>query len=88
MEAEQKRRRDISKRQEQDEVKTYDPEMKTNYYESTGNYSLELVGQRRLLRFRRSEGNVDMSNAIESSLLAFINQSELKPCLDSMLCFS
>ena len=60
-----------------DDIVTYDPEMKTNHYESKGSYTLELVGQRRLLRRRRSERNIDLSNVFESSLLAFINQSEL-----------
>ena len=61
-----------------DNIKTYDPDMKTNHYESKGSYTLELVGQRRLLRRRRSEGNADWSNAVENSLLAFINQSKLQ----------
>ena len=77
MEAEQKRRRDVNVPEDPDDIKTYDPEMKTNHYESKGSYTLELVGQRRLLRQRRSERNIDLSNAFESSLLAFINQSEL-----------
>ena len=51
--------------------------MKTNHYESKGSYTLELVGQRRLLRHRKSKRNIDSSNVFESSLLAFINQSEL-----------
>ena len=63
--------------QDPDDIKTYDPDMKTNNYEANGSYTLELVGQRRLIRRRRREGNVDSSNAVESSLLAFINQSEL-----------
>ena len=77
LEVEQKRRRDVSMPEDPDDIKTYDPEMKTNHYESKGSYTLELVGQRRLLRQRRSERNIDLSNAFESSLLAFINQSEL-----------
>ena len=78
LEAEQRCRRDTSTPEDPDDIKTYDPDMKTNHYESKGTYTLELVGQRRLLRRRRSEGNADWSNAVENSLLAFINQSELQ----------
>ena len=78
LEAEQRRRRDTSMPEDPDDIKTYDPDMKTNHYEAKGSYTLEFVGQRRLLRRRRSEGNIDWSNAVENSLLAFINQSELK----------
>ena len=78
LEAEQRRRRDTSMPEDPDDIKTYDPDMKTNHYESKGSYTLELVGQRRLLRQRRSKGNADWSNAVENSLLAFINESELQ----------
>ena len=78
LEAEQRRRRDTSMPEDPDDIKTYDPDMKTNHYESKGSYTLELVGQRRLLRRKRSKGNADWSNAVENSLLAFINESELQ----------
>ena len=59
-----------------DDTKSYDPTIVTNHYESKGSYTVELVGQqRRLLRLRRSSG-VDLSGAIENSLLAFINHSK------------
>ena len=58
------------------EIKTFDPNMKTNHYESEGSYTLELVGQRRLLRQRRSGDPMDLTQAVESSLLAFINHSK------------
>ena len=77
LEAEQRRKRDTDEPQDPDDIKTYDPDMKTNHYESKGSYTLELVGQRRLLRHRKSKRNIDSSNVFESSLLAFINQSEL-----------
>ena len=57
-----------------DEIETYQPSLKTNHYESKGTYVVELVGEkRRLLRLRRS---VDEDNYVETSLLAFINQSK------------
>ena len=84
LEAEQRRRRDTSMPEDPDDIKTYDPDMKTNHYESKGSYTLELVGQRRLLRQRRSKGSADWSNAVENSLLAFINESEL----DSLYVYS
>ena len=77
LEAEQKRKRDTDEPQDPDDIKTYDPSIKTNHYESKGSYTLELVGQRRLLRHRRSERSIASNNVFESSLLAFINQSEL-----------
>ena len=75
LEAEEKRKRDVSMPQDPDEIKTYDATLKTNHYESQGAYTLELIGQRRLRRKRR-ENPVDLSNTVESSLLSFINHSE------------
>ena len=75
LEVEGKRKRDINMPQDPDDIKTYDPTLKTNHYESKGSYTLELVGQQRLRR-KRSKTPVDLSNAVESSLLSFINQSE------------
>ena len=63
--------------QDPDNIKTYNAALKTNHYESKGGYTLELVGQRRLRR-KRSADPVDLSNAVESSLLAFINHSEFR----------
>ena len=59
-----------------DEIKTYDPNMKTNHFESQGSYTLELVGQQQLLRAKRAADYVDLSEVAESTLLAFINHSK------------
>ena len=75
LEAEGKRKRDVVMEHDPDDIKTFDATLKTNYYEAKGAYTLELVGQRRLRR-KRSENPVDLSNAVESSLLVFINHSE------------
>ena len=77
LEAEGKRKRDATGPADPDDIKTYDPDMKTNHYESKGSYKVDLVGQRRLLRHRRNADHVDLSNAVVSTLLSFINQSEL-----------
>ena len=55
--------------------------MTTNHYESTGSYTVEMVGeQRRLFRLKRSSnGGMDLASAVENSLLAFINDSEYYP---------
>ena len=81
MEAEGRRKREESMTtpNDVDEIKTYDPNMKTNHYESNGSYTLELVGQQRLLRAKRAADYVDLSEAAESTLLAFINHSKLQP---------
>ena len=81
MEAEGRRKREESMNtpNDVDEIKTYDPNMKTNHYESKGSYTLELVGQQRLLRTKRAADYVDLSEAAESTLLAFINHSKLQP---------
>ena len=51
--------------------------MKTNYYESKGSYTIDLVGQRRLVRRTRSvKDHLNLPDAVESSILAFINHSE------------
>ena len=78
LEAEGKRKRDATGPADPDDIKTYDPDMKTNHYESKGSYKVDLVGQRRLLRHRRNVDHIDMSNAVVSTLLSFINQSELR----------
>ena len=60
-----------------DEIKSFNPEMKTNHYESKGTYVCELVGeQRRLLRRRRSDNGIRLGEHVENSLLAFINKSK------------
>ena len=80
MEAEGRRKRQsMTAPNDVDEIKTYDPNMKTNHYESKGSYTLELVGQQRLLRTKRAADYVDFSEAAESTLLAFINHSKLQP---------
>ena len=62
-----------------DEIKSYDPDMETNYYESKGSYSMDMVGQRRILRHTRSvEDHLELPEAMESSILAVFNHSELK----------
>jgi hypothetical protein len=59
-----------------DEIKCFNPEIKTNHYESKGTYVCELVGeQRRLLRRRRSDDVIGLGEHVENSLLAFINKT-------------
>ena len=60
-----------------DDIKSFNPEIKTNHYESKGTYVCELVGeQRRLLRRRRSDDVIGLGEHVENSLLAFINKSK------------
>ena len=80
MEAEGRRKREsMTAPNDVDEIKTYDPNMKTNHYESNGSYTLELVGQQQLLLQKRDADYVDFSEAAESTLLAFINHSKFQP---------
>ncbi|CAI8041977.1 hypothetical protein GBAR_LOCUS23305 [Geodia barretti] len=59
-----------------DEIKCFNPEIKTNHYESKGTYVCELVGeQRRLLHRRRSDNSIRLGEHVENSLLAFINRT-------------
>ena len=45
-----------------DEIKCFNPEIKTNHYESKGTYVCELVGeQRRLLHRRRSDNSIRLA---------------------------
>ena len=61
-----------------DDIKSYDPNMKTNHFESTGSYTMDLVGQRRILRHTRSvEDHLALPNAVESSMLSVFNHCEL-----------
>ena len=87
MEAEGRRKREESMTtpNDVDDIKTYDPNMKTNHYESQGSYTLELVGQQRLLRTKRAADYVDLSEVAESTLLAFINHSKLQPQYQTLL---
>ena len=79
LEAQPRKKRETNSPRDPDEIKTYDATIETNKFETKGSYVLELVGQRRLLRYRRSRStdDADLSNLVESSLLAFINHSEL-----------
>ena len=61
--------------QDPDAIPSYDESVKTNYYKSKGHFTLELVGQRRLLRRERSARRGGDGDMVESSLLGFINQS-------------
>ena len=62
--------------QDPEKIKTYDPNLETNFYETKGSYTLRLVGQLRInSRQRRSMGETDLTNMEQSSLLGFINQS-------------
>ena len=62
-----------------EEEQTYDPNVDMNHMEAKGSYSLDLVGQRRVLqRERRAAVNhLELPEAVESSLMAHIDHSEL-----------
>ena len=62
-----------------EEEQTYDPNVDMNHMEAKGAYSLDLVGQRRVLqRERRAAVNhLELPEAVESSLMAHIDHSEL-----------
>ena len=73
------RRKTRAEAADPDEIKSYDPDMVTNYYESKGSYSMDMVGQRRILRHARSvEDHLKLPEAMESSILTVFNHSELK----------
>ena len=75
LESEGKRKRGADA-SDPDTMKSYDPGMKTNHYESKGAFSLVLVGQRRILRrAKRTVSHLELPDATKSSLLAFINHS-------------
>ena len=77
LEAEGKRKRGAEP-VDPDNIKSYDPTMKTNRFESTGSYTMDLVGERRILRHARSvEDHLELPNSVESSILAVFNHSEL-----------
>ena len=63
----------------EEEEQTYDPNVDMNHMEAKGSYSLDLVGQRRVLqRERRAAVNhLELPEAVESSLMAHIDHSEL-----------
>ena len=64
-------------KREADDDESYNPNMETNYYESKGLYTIDLVGQRRLVRRTRNvKDHLNLPDAVESSILAFINHSE------------
>ena len=60
------------------EEQTYNPDIDLGQnFEAKGSYSLDLVGQRRLVRYARSiEDHLQLPEAMECSLLAYINHSE------------
>ena len=60
------------------EEQTYNPDIDLGQnFEAKGSYSLDLVGQRRLVRYARSiVDHLQLPEAMESSLLAYINHSE------------
>lgn len=78
MEAEEKRkRRETTEEGNPEEIKSFDPNVKMNHFEAKGSYTMELVGQLRILRHTRSiEDRLQLPEAVESTLLVFINQSK------------
>ena len=74
LEAEYRRKRDLSDPQIPDAPQsTYDGAIETNRYSSRGSYTLELVGQRRLVR--RQRRNIQLVDMMENNLLGSTNQS-------------
>ena len=60
------------------EEQTYDPDTNINHFDAGGKYSLDLVGQRRVLRQERSAAvnHLELPEAMESTLMAHIDHSE------------
>ena len=59
------------------EVPSYDPSVDINHFEAKGSYTLDLIGERRVSRHARStEDYLQLPEAVESNLLAFINSSK------------
>ena len=73
LEAEYRRRRDSTDPYIQDDVQSYDPTIETNRYSSRGSYTLELVGQHRMVR--RQRRSIELVDMVENNLLGFINHS-------------
>ena len=61
------------------EEPTYDDTVDIDYVEARGTYSLDLIHQRRVLRHERSAAvnHLELPEAVESTLMAYINLSEL-----------
>lgn len=55
----------------------YDPTIVTNYYKATGKYGLKLTGSKKVAKRSILKQEIDLSNAVESTLLATINYSTL-----------
>ena len=76
LESQHRGRRDASEGpNEPDDIRSYDPNLKTNHYSAKGSYTIELVGQQRLSRNRRHTER-ESTDIVASTLLGFINQSE------------
>ena len=60
------------------EEQTYDPDININHFEASGTYSLDLIGQRRMLRQERSAAvnHLELPEATQSTLIAHIDHSE------------
>ena len=58
-------------------VPSFDPNVDINHFEAKGSYTLDLIGQRRVSRHARStQDHLQLPEAVESNLLAFINNSK------------
>ena len=69
-------------------VPSYDPSVNINHFEAKGSYTLDLIGQRRVSRHARStKDHLQLPEAVESNLLAFINNSKHRfACKNYCLC--
>ena len=63
---------------EANKEQTYDPDTSINHFEASGNYSLDLIDQRRVLRQERSAAvnHLELPEATQSTLMAHIDHSE------------
>ena len=61
-----------------EEPPTYDDSVDIDHFEASGEYTLDLIGQRRLLRHERSAAvnHLELPEATESTLIAHIDHSE------------
>ena len=61
-----------------EEQPTYDDSVDINHFEASGKYTLDLIGQRRLLRRQRraTVNHLELPEATESTLMAHIDHSE------------
>ena len=80
----------IDEEENEEEVETYDSQTDMPDFDAQGTYTMDLVGQRRMLRRERRAAvkHLELPEAMESTLMAHVDHSESEGIVSILTCMS